>query len=349
MSKKISMQQIADRLGISKYSVSQALAGKPGVSEETRENVFAMAKALGYRFGLHVDPASSKAEEPLAGVSNPYVLLWIKSGRRSDSTFWNRVLTGVIDACDGYGWDHLIISNNVEETEFVFPAFADRSSCIGMIVLGSMTDSFLISIKKQRIPVVLADHSDPSVGLDCVVNANIEAAKTVCHNLIAAKCRSIMFVGSDRHSVSFQERWWGCKMAASEEEDKRGEEIAVGKWSLPYGGGGPWGQTLEVEVKKMHGGGKLPDGFVCANDEIAIRLISLLKMHGYDVPAQCKVIGFDDVEMAAHSSPALTTVDFGKETLGARSVEMLHRRIASPDAAPEKVTLSFRLIARQSG
>ncbi|TMV51590.1 LacI family transcriptional regulator [Paenibacillus mesophilus] len=346
MTKKISMQHIADRLGLSKYSVSQALSGKAGVSEDTREKVIEMAKALGYKLG-----PTKQDTFPIPGVEPPtdkksFVLIWIKPDRRRDVSFWSRVLNGIIDACEELGWDHLIISGSADDQEFAFPSYADRSSCIGTIMMGSLPDSLLMSIKKQGLPIILADHYDPYLDLDCVVNANFEAAKTMCQNMISAKSRSIVFVGDDNFSISFSERRWGCQIAVQEENERRGGNIEFGRWKVPYGG--PWRIALETEIKNMEES-KLPDCFICANDDIAIGLISLLKKNGYSIPKQFKVVGFDDIEAASHSNPTLTTVDFGKEVLGRRTVEALRRRMSMPEAPTEKTVLSYRLVVRQSG
>lgn len=348
MTKKVSMQQIADRLGLSKYSVSQALSGKQGVSEETREKVIEMAKAMGYSFSPASAPAdnrqSAEAGQPVGERS--FVLIWTKPDQRRDISFWNRVISGIIDGCELYGRDHLIISNNTGEQEFEFPPYADRSSCVGVILLGSLTDSTLLAVKKLGLPVVLADHYAPFLGIDCVVNANLEAAKTVCLNVIASKAGSIVFVGDDGFSVSFSERRWGCQIAVMEENEKNGSNVAFARWTVPYRG--PWRHALETEIKHMTEDNR-PDCFICANDDIAVGLLTLLRNYEYSVPGQFKVVGFDDIEMAAHSNPPLTTVDFGKEDLGFRTIEVLERRIAKPDSAPEKVVLSFRLVVRQSG
>ncbi|MFC3772510.1 LacI family DNA-binding transcriptional regulator [Paenibacillus sp. GCM10012303] len=353
---KVSMQQIADRLGVSKYSVSKALSGKPGVSMETRLEVIETAKAMGYRWrqkktsGASVDKAlpNKKNKRPAAEAdSQPFIFVLMDSSKLNEVYFWNRVLAGIINGCNEVGWNHLMITNSSEDTEFNFPAYADRSACAGIVIIGDVPASYLLSLKKLNIPIVLTDHEEPLSGLDCVVNSNFEAARALCKRIVDSGCRSILFIGSDHHSVSFTQRWWGCQNAVFEENQISKKQLTLRKWSLPP----KYERWLSVLEEKIAGiqQDMLPDAIVCANDEIAFDLLNLFKKYHFSVPEQCKVVGFDNTEKAAHSIPPLTTVDLGKEMLGYRAIEALQRRIAKPGSPPEKILLTFRLVERESG
>ncbi|MCZ8516888.1 LacI family DNA-binding transcriptional regulator [Paenibacillus filicis] len=345
MSKKISMQLIADRLGISKYSVSQALSGKQGVSEETRAKVLEMAKAMGYRINSKKHKPQTETNKTPNKV-NPFIFVWIHSSKLDEPYFWNQVLAGIVNGCGALGWNHLIISNSGEDPEFAFPSYADRASCLGMIVIGSLPVSFLLSIKKMELPVVLADHEEPLSDLDCVVFSNFDAAKSMCRRLIAEGSKSIIFVGSDDYAVSFKERWWGCRIAVDEENRTGPHAVALDKWDLPYEGG--WIPMLKSKISSL-APGSIPDSYICANDQIAVELLNQLKQAGFSIPEQSKVVGFDNIDRAAYSEPSLTTVELGKEVLGYRAVDALQHRLSKPGMPPEKIVLSFRLISRQSG
>lgn len=60
------------------------------------------------------------------------------------------------------------------------------------------------------------------------------------------------------------------------------------------------------------------------------------------------MVGFDNTEKAAFSSPPLTTVEFGKELLGYRAIEALQRKIAKPGSPSEKIMLAYLLVERES-
>ena len=94
--------------------------------------------------------------------------------------------------------------------------------------------------------------------------------------------------------------------------------------------------------------GKLPTAFVCANDSIALYVMTVLMKLGIDVPGQCSITGFDNIKDAALASPKLSTVHVNKEALGQRAVDTLLWRIAHPDGPKEKILLAGDLLIRES-
>jgi LacI family transcriptional regulator len=382
---KITMQLIADRLGLSKYSVSQALAGKAGVSELTRREVEAMARTLGYRFkpkagrqpvnaaqdeaktvqaeaemgvnakavGVSAAVAVPAANNPLPAGNAPHIAIWIHDAHRRETGFWTRVLDGAVQGCTDNGWPTHVLSLNElagsSESEASAPASPPVSTRLGSIVLGTLPAALLNRLVRRqsaRAPVVLVDHEEPLLRTDCILNANPEAAQSACRRILSQGCRRVLFIGKDSYSVSFKERWWGCRQAM-DEHTRRHESCTLKKWTIPYGQSG-W----ELQLGKRLGllqPEELPDGIVCANDEIALELLKQLRIHSVSVPDMCKVIGIDNIDASAASAPPLTTVELAKEGLGYRAAEALARSIARPSAHSEKIILAAKLIVRGSG
>ncbi|MCD1261002.1 LacI family DNA-binding transcriptional regulator [Paenibacillus athensensis] len=356
MSKKITMQQIADRLGISKFTVSQALSGKSGVSQENRKRIQEAARAMGYKvrsgkgsdFGkpdaFAADEQDSSAEtEPVI----PYILVWIDSRHFQETGFWGKVLAGIMATCKEHGYEHIIVPLPVSEQQHLkIPRYLERSACIGHILVGTFPSQAVISLKQSGLPFVLVDHEEPLVEADCVLNNNLDSGKLACKRLLSAGCKRIVFIGDDSYAISFKERWWGARLAM---EDVAGpaHELVLKKWSIAYSTEFA-ASSLERKLVASEAT-SLPDGFICANDHIALELIALLKMKGVSVPGQTKVIGFDNIEMSAYADPALSTIELGKESLGIRAVEMLLYRIQHPGRLAEKIVLSSQFIIRDSG
>lgn len=369
---KITMQLIADRLGVSKYTVSQALSGKIGVSETTRAEVEAMARALGYRIKSDKRSAYPKptrtisdavsdltnaatligdSDVPHTEATPAYVAIWVHDAQREEPSFWSRVLGGVMLGCSSNGWqtqvlssDKLLMGNPMSSllTDLTSPA------CLGSVVLGTLPICSLhklAQLHQANAPIILVDHDEPLIRADCILNANLEAARLACRRILSQGCKRIVFVGKDTYSVSFQERWWGCRQAL--EYSRQLEGYSLRKWTISYGQ-----PTWEQQLAKRVGASpseELPDGFVCANDEIALKLLKLLQEQSISVPSRCKVIGIDNIDASASSTPPLTTVELAKELLGTRAVEALERNLTHPSVHSEKVILSARLITRGSG
>jgi len=342
---RITMQQIADRLGVSKYTVSQALSGKPGVSESTRRQVLQTAKSMGYRLSPR-QPAPDGAGEPAAG-GEAFALVWIPRREREEPSFWQRVLSGISSACEDRGWKTVILTPSASDRgeAAVLPSYVDAARCVGGLAIGSFPLPTVAAMTGTGLPIVLVDHDEPFAAVDSVVNNNVEAAHGLIARMADTGCRRLLFIGADRFSVSFRERWWGCRMAA-EELAARGAALALRRWQVPYGDPA-WPARLQEKLEALPED-DWPDGFVCANDNIALELIGALRQRGVRVPEISRVAGFDNIQASARSLPALTTVDLGKEELGRRAVEALERRIAEPDRPHERIALSARLVIRSS-
>jgi LacI family transcriptional regulator len=92
----------------------------------------------------------------------------------------------------------------------------------------------------------------------------------------------------------------------------------------------------------------LPRAIACANDETALGVMYALAQHGIEVPGDVAVTGFDDILMARHLRPQLTTVRQPIQKIGATAFELLHSMIIS-GAVPERdVVLPTRLVVRES-
>jgi LacI family transcriptional regulator len=364
------MQQIADRLGISKYSVSQALSGKTGVSETTRRQVIAMARALGYR-SVPAAPAAGNASEAACIPPGEARLILVGFDERhtDEPLFWHRVKQGIEAGCRqrGFAARYFTFGANRHGGREAFHMNVEAEAAgksLGVIVAGNCPAEALLQLKKTGVPLVLVDHEEPVAYTDAVLNANVEAGRMACHHLLSQGCGTIAFIGRDSYAVSFRERWWGFRIALDDLNGRRTPGYAppaleqelrsahakplLRKWTIPYSAA-QWQHALARKLAAAAAEGQLPDGFVCANDDIALELLKLLGAMAVDVPAGCRVVGIDNTAASGAAPLPLTTVDLAKEWLGMRAVETLARKLEHPEAPPEKVVLPARLIVRQSG
>ncbi len=95
-------------------------------------------------------------------------------------------------------------------------------------------------------------------------------------------------------------------------------------------------------------GAELPRAIACANDQSALGVVYALMQHGLDVPRDVAVTGFDDIPVARHLRPQLTTVRQPIQELGATAFEVLYSMINDAGHAPRDIVLPTRLVARES-
>jgi LacI family transcriptional regulator len=87
----------------------------------------------------------------------------------------------------------------------------------------------------------------------------------------------------------------------------------------------------------------------CFNDISAIGAIRALKDAGLSVPADVSVVGFDDIQSAAYSTPSLTTVRQPLAEMGQRGAQVLLERIANRENGhPSEIVMAPELVIRES-
>jgi LacI family transcriptional regulator len=103
-----------------------------------------------------------------------------------------------------------------------------------------------------------------------------------------------------------------------------------------------------VMERLLAGGVTLPRAIVCANDQNALGATYVLRRHGIDVPGDVAVTGFDDVPMARHMRPRLTTVRQPIRELGETAFEVIYSMISRERPAQRDIVLPARLVCRES-
>lgn len=340
---KVTMQQIADHLGLSKFAVSKALSGKPGVSLETREKIVHTATQLGYFAGKPPKAAAKKNDADPSGVSSPETVIVLVPNVRyqtRDSLYWGRIIDGITAELEARGIGMVIVTDQFKDS---FSNLINPSGVRGIIGVGLISSQLLLEIRSLGIPFVLVDHEDPLIPSDTLFMNNTECMRRVTNYLLGCGHRKLQFVGNIRYSRSFADRYQGYRSMLEEQGIAAVQEEEL----LAFEGDNRSEMTeaLERIMKRMK---ELPTAFVCANDSIAICVMTVLGRMGIAVPERCSVTGFDNIEDAALSSPTLSTVHVHKEALGRRSVETLLRRVAQPDSPQEKIMLAGDFVLRES-
>ena len=348
MPARITMQQIADRVGVSKFAVSKALSGKAGVSLETREKIVQAAARLGYfaqrRPRSPVVRGAPPAGEERTGTRRTVIVL-IPNERYQNrqSAYWGRIIDGIGEVLEQQRLGMMIIT---EQEADHFPQLIKTDAVLGLIGVGHIANQLLLEVRNMGIPFVLVDHEDPLIPTDTLFMNNYECVRRMTHCLLGDGHRSLQFVGNVGFSRSFRDRWLGFRSLLEE----RDIPLAQDERLLAIGGANRSEMTeaLEPIVGDLAQRRALPSAFVCANDSIAICVMTALMKMNVSVPEQVSVAGFDDIDDAALSQPTLSTVHVDKEALGRRAVDTLLWRIARPDEPKEKILLAGDIVLRQS-
>ncbi|TBL79904.1 LacI family DNA-binding transcriptional regulator [Paenibacillus thalictri] len=344
MSKKVTMQQIAEYLGVSKFVVSKALSGQGGVSETTREKVMQAASQLGY---FSQAKAFANKQNVSAGRKEPdkqAVLVLMPNIRfqTKESLYWGRILNGISLKLEELGHGMILVSEQSNER---FLQSLNPKAIMGMIGVGEISSPILLEVHRAGMPFVLVDHEDLLIPSDTVFASNYDSMLRLTRHLIGLGHKRLMFVGDIRYSRSFYDRWLGFRSALEE----YGLDFATKESMLLHlHGAEAKKEQMKADVARCMQGKEPPTAFVCANDVIAIDLLDSLGALGIRVPEDVSVSGFDNIENSYRSLPTLTTVHVPKEILGQRAVERLNERIGQMKEPAEKLLIAGEVIYRDS-
>ncbi|MDG0793174.1 LacI family DNA-binding transcriptional regulator [Cohnella ginsengisoli] len=346
MSKKVTMQQIADHVGVSKFAVSKALAGKSGVSAETREKIISSATQLGYFAGKRIKSSASRASaDPAGRTQRETIIVLIPNVREQNrhSFYWGRIIDGITTGLEQHRLGMMIVTEHITDN---FIKLINPDGVLGIVCVGHISNQLLLEIRNLSIPFVMVDHEDPLIPSDALFMNNYECMRRVTNYLLGNGHRKLQFVGNTRYSRSFFDRWLGYRSLLEEQEVPFEQE--PGLISLEGENRSEHTEALTEIVSEMKAREALPTAFVCANDSLALCVVTALMKHGIRVPEDVSVTGFDNIDDAALSTPTLSTVNVNKEALGQRAVETLLWRINHPDSPKERILLSGDFVFRQS-
>ncbi|UZJ79322.1 substrate-binding domain-containing protein [Fictibacillus sp. KU28468] len=333
MAKKVSMQDIADALNISKNSVSQALSGKPGVSEATRQLVEKTAQEMGYSVRK---PSVSAG---VVGSGTGSIGLIASDYAFSLKSFFGEIYLSVEKEVTERGMNLLIQSINTRARDnLVLPSFIAEGKVDGVLILSHISTEYSNAVIATGIPTVIIDHHHPLIQADAILTNNRFGAYTAVKHLIELGHRDIAYVGNVRLSPSYQERLEGYRLALQEHGIELNEGFV-------------FSDVLEDDqdvTGLVQGLDVQPSAWFCVNDGFGFFVRSALQQHGIAVPGEASVCSFDNGMLSRLSTPKITTMNIDLELYGRKAVEQLTWRMHYKDEPIIELLLPAELIVRES-
>lgn len=324
---RVTVQAIADRLGISKFAVSRALSGHSGVSDATRAAVVEMAETLGYVPRTRAAPAVH-VEILYHDLRSMYRELWshVQAGAQMEGAR-RGVLTTV-------RWtdDPALIEQLAPDTD-------------GIMLIGPHGAEMLDAIRASKLPCVrIGGPLPPLEPMDHVAGADAEGSARLAAHLVAAGHRRFIYVHGQSGLAGRIARCEALRGFAETVDDMEVEEIGFAEDSAAA----DFRQAMEA----LFGRGYHPTAYVCGNDMVAVMVISELMRMGISVPQQAAVTGYGDYTVASQMSPGITTVRVPYQQMGIAALRLLLSRIGADgktnDLPPQRVGLIGTLVIRGS-
>ena len=336
MEKKITIQDIADALGLSRNTVSKALNNTGVLAADTRQKILEKAAEMGYRRVIYISepsPAEKGEVKELALITQnmPYGSHF---GTYALNTFQERMSKN----------NYRLSMFPVRDTEIAslnLPMGFNKEKTAGIICLELFDPEYIEMLNTLDIPLLFldtaADIDMTQINADFLLMENHMSMFNLTDTLIQNGYRRFAFAGNPEHCRSFSERYQGFIHALSANQLEPCSTQFTGRSVFSDS------QTLEETVNRTL---QLPEVIVCANDATAVSLIRALKKCGINVPGDILITGFDNSTESRIVEPRLTTVDIPSSKMGYIAADMLLSRINEPDMPYRithvRTTLKFR-------
>jgi LacI family transcriptional regulator len=357
---------VARAAGVSIASVSRVLNGRRNPRPEIRDRVQRAVAELGFVPDSAARALSVRLKEVVGVVVRrplsagpPIPAPWVSAGAAgawdtagllgydafADETeslqFHDMVNRGVERAAQRRGFDLLIRSVDITDHDAGRRVLALARKSDGLILHDRVLEPDQLDELSRQVPIItlagVATPTTANVGSDNQTGMRALAR----HLLYDHGYTTLGYLGGYSDSPDSQAR---LETLAAEAKAVGAVLFSGPQWQGNYYAAG----AAVVTERLLASGTPLPQVIVCANDQSALGVMYVLRRSGVDVPGQVAVTGFDDIPMARHLHPQLTTVRQPIGELGETAFEVLYSMISREQPAERAIALPTRLVCRES-
>ncbi|MGQ4432613.1 MULTISPECIES: LacI family DNA-binding transcriptional regulator [unclassified Streptomyces] len=319
------MQDVGKLAQVSAMTVSRVLKDDPGVSEATRERVYAAIDRLGYR-------RNETARSLRLGGSGMIGLVVTNLA----NPFYSRLALGVQEVLTEHGF-RMLLSNTGERADRE-PGLVDGlidQRVEGLIVVPAGSRQQHLAEAMRHVPVVLAARPPAGLDTDCVLVEDFHGAREATACLLAEGHTRVAFLGNPPALYTGAERLRGF-WAAHEETGVEPDNSLI-RQGLDDAAAA---ERAALELLDLTHG---PTALFCTNNRISQGAIRALYKAGTTLP----VAGFDDFDFSDILGLPLTLVSYDADEIGRQAARLLVDRLAYKDSEPpasRRITIPTRVL-----
>jgi len=327
----VTIQEIADKTGVSKATVSRVLNGL-AVKYETEQKVKAMMEKLQYRphrFARGLANRQTGFLGVLTSTMDPFAAA-IMAGMEAEARKFGKLLTlGVLPEEAEAGDEREVVRTITE------PPVVDG---LLFFLPTPRTETLLRNLIRKGFPlVVLCERRYESMASSVVID-NFDGAKQATQHLLQKGHKRIGFIMGRPELSDSTERFEGYKAALSQAGIALDPALVLpGRYVVQSG--------IEA-AEKFLAMPTPPSAVFASNDAMAVGVLKVL--HARKKDGALAVVGFDDIEMASLVSPTLTTVSYDLNELGRQSIHKLMRLVTGEEKNRSVLQLKATLVVRES-
>ena len=335
MAKAVKLADIAERVGVSTVTVSKALSGQKGVSEEVREKIRSIAEELGYQ-----QPSVARKSQNRKSY-NIGILISERFLVKYESFYWQMYQAVATRATAKECFTMLEVIGKAEEENGKMPKLVQERKVDGIIVIGKMMDAYLQHLNTEAgIPVIYLDYYNGREASDSVISNSYYGTYELTYYLYRMGHRKIAYVGTLLATESITDRYFGYQKAILELGLEQKKEWVLDDRHI---------ETGEIDTVNMLQIPKdMPTAFVCNCDLTASFLIKKLKDNGYRVPEDISVVGFDNYLYPGLSDIQITTYEVDLEEMAKKTVHNMISKISNENYKPGIHIVEGHIVLKES-
>lgn len=331
----VTIKDVAKKAGVSPSTVSRALSGNASVKESTKQKILEAAKLLNYRPNF-LAQGLKEGKTKTIGLIIPNIR----------NPIYPALARGVEDTAKKFGYS-VVLCNTDEDVkaEKEYIQKLRKRWVDGLLIAPAAKETeHIVELQKEGFPMIIIVRNVDFLA-NAVIIDNFRAAYDAVSFLIKTGHQRIAIIKGNQQLALYRERFRGYKQALLDaglpvhEELITGDESDSVQWSLD---GYNAVYSLFAQNIKF-------DAVFATTDLRAIGAIRAIKDHGYKVPEDISVIGFDNLEFSSLIDPPLSTVSQPLYDIGVRAVNKLLALINTETMQePTVEIMSSELIIRRS-
>lgn len=323
----MTLAEVARKAGVSAATVSRVLSGRSMVSPAMRDRVMSVVRELNYAPNVYAQALAGGRSRTLgmivSNIENPFFL---------------GVFMALEECATQQGYEVLVENTGYQRERLVDSIRSMLKRRVeGLAVVVSEMDRGLIDeLAAQEVPVVFYDVGRPARNITNIRVRYDRGTQRMAEYLYSLGHRRFGFVGHHAGLGPLEER----KRTFIEVMERFGRDVRFATASgadSPGGGRQAANDLLSTSLE--------PTAILCANDHMAVGVLRELHDRGLRVPADVSVAGFDNIALAEHLCPSLTTARIPQREIGRLTFESL---VFGDGARAREILIEPELIVRES-
>lgn len=336
MAKSVRLIDIARKVNVSAVTVSKALSGQKGVSEEMREKIIKLADEMGY-----VRNSGTQEKNSLEKGYTIGVIVAERYLKENQSFYWLLYQEVAKRAMAKNCFPMMEVIDFETEQNLVLPKVVAGSKVDGLIVLGAFRLEYARFLMNEAgLPIVNLDTTTAGEKCDCVVSNNMMGGYQMTNYLFELGHRKIGFVGTRLATGSIDDRYFGYLKSLMEHGVESRPDWVIDDRDRESG-------FVEIETKFILPE-DMPTAFFCNCDLSASFLIKKLEMNGYSVPEDVSVVGFDNYVTDQFGGIGITTYEINTREMAKKAVHILTHKMENANYTGGVIMIAGRFIERKS-